>query len=245
MSLYWALILTRWLTGIAILLQSLELLEVERKVRAFWPWRILRREYPAILRPGLSLVLGDRNFFLLIWARVLGSLLLLFHSNGLLLLFLLVSSYLVNLRWRGTYNGGSDVMTFLLLGSLTVAEFFSSSPKIVSACLWYVALQSILSYFVAGWVKLAKPSWRSGEALKQFLKLHRVKLKVGVQAAWAIMLFEAAFPIILVIPSLTIPILIAAFIFHLLNAYLLGLNRFVFVWLATYPAICFASSNLS
>lgn len=62
--------------------------------------------------------------------------------------------------------------------------------------------------------------------------------------AWAMMLFEAAFPLALLYPALTFPFLAAAFTFHLLNAKLLGLNRFVPAWLATYPAILFASHSL-
>ena len=169
---------------------------------------------------------------------------LLFHSSLGVLLVLLATSYLINLRWRGTYNGGSDVMTFLLLSTLTVGELFGPSPKVLCACLWYIAVQSALSYFVAGWVKIAQPSWRSGKALNQFLRLHRIKVRLSPTMAWAMMLFEAAFPLALLYPALTFPFLAAAFTFHLLNAKLLGLNRFVPAWLATYPAILFASHSL-
>ena len=100
MSLIWALQWTRWLTALAVVLQTLELLEIKNLVRKFWPWEILREEYPRPLRPFLRLLLGDRQFPYLLWLRLLAAMALLFHSSLGVLLVLLATSYLINLRWQ-------------------------------------------------------------------------------------------------------------------------------------------------
>lgn len=242
MTLYVALDWVRRLIAIAVVLQTLELMEVQNLATRLWPWRILKRGYTQPWRGMLGFFLEDKNFPILLLSRVAAAVYLLFWPSLVSLFILLLSSYLINVRWRGTFNGGSDVMTFLILFSLTIAYLFHHSRLAASACLWYVAVQSTLSYFVAGWVKLAQPTWRSGEALNEFLALHRVSLRPGAPAAWALMLFEAVFPMALLSADFTVPLLLLAMTFHLLNALLLGLNRFVWAWLASYPAILYAAS---
>ena len=51
------------------------------------------------------------------------------------------------------------------------------------------------------------------------------------------MVFELLFPLSFLNPSLLIVALILAAGFHVANACLFGLNRFVWFWIASYPSI--------
>src|SRR5581483_232816 len=73
------------------------------------------------------------------------------------------------LRWRGTYNGGSDYMTLLILLTVSAASLSGDHPRVVSVALGYIAIQSALSYFIAGIAKIRHREWRTGEALSRLL----------------------------------------------------------------------------
>ena len=148
-------------------------------------------------------------------------------------------------RFRGPYNGGADKMLLLAITCVTLARLVPSAAEIALA---YLAVQLVLSYVVAGWVKLCNPDWRSGTALAEVfaysvypssddvraLAHKRKLLRVG---SWAVIGFELAFPMALLSqPALTLALCLATG-FHLANAVLFGLNRFVWAWVATFPAL--------
>lgn len=58
-----------------------------------------------------------------------------------------------------------------------------------------------------------------------------------VAGAWVMLVFEAAFPLALLHPFAIRAALAAALAFHLVNASVFGLNRFVWAWLAGYPLL--------
>lgn len=160
---------------------------------------------------------------------------------------LILSGVFLLRRFDGPYHGGSDRMTLLLLLGLFVSHLLPS----VRAREWvigYVAVQVVLSYAMAGWVKLREPSWRDGEALRDVFAHSVYPVSERVRewanrpallrvAGWGIVLFESLFPLALFDSGLLRVALAAAFGFHLANAALLGLNRFVWVWIAAYPLL--------
>jgi hypothetical protein len=158
----------------------------------------------------------------------------------------------VQLRWRGTFNGGSDFMTTIVLAALAVAGWGRAHPLWPSGALLYAAVQAATSYFLAGVAKLRRPAWRDGRALR-FFAAHSVfaappwpgglwrSLAATRALGWLTLAFECGFPLALLVPSLTLPWLALGLIFHAANAWLLGLNRFFFAWAATYPALWYAS----
>ena len=63
-------------------------------------------------------------------------------------------------------------------------------------------------------------------------------------ASWAVIGFEVLFPLALLNQTLLIAALTCAAAFHIANACLFGLNRFVWFWLAAYPSILWLQSRL-
>lgn len=150
-------------------------------------------------------------------------------------------------RFDGPYNGGSDRMRLLLLCCVWASRL-APSPVWSRAALGYLAVQVTLSYAMAGWVKLGNPDWRSGRALQDVFAFSVYPVSEGLRAwanaphamralAWATIAFEAAFPLALLSASALPAVLAVALAFHVVNACVFGLNRFVWIWVAGYPCL--------
>lgn len=150
-------------------------------------------------------------------------------------------------RFQGPYNGGAD-KTALLCVTCLLAAHAAPTPFWQELALAYLAVQIILSYFVSGWVKLRNPDWRSGQALSdvfafsaypvaenlRFIAHHRSLTRA---ASWLVIVLEVAFPLSFLVETTLLTALVLAGAFHLLNALLFGLNRFLWIWLASYPVL--------
>jgi hypothetical protein len=123
------------------------------------------------------------------------------------------------------------------------------------AAFGYLAVQVILSYFIAGQVKIVNADWRSGRALRDVFGFSAYPVSEAMRGladhprllwvmSWAVMLFEVLFPLSLLHPMTIIAALIVAALFHLANACLFGLNRFFWFWLAAYPSILWLQTRL-
>lgn len=247
-----ALALIRVLAAVAVALGTVELWRLRRVADddGVWRWATLATEYPRWLARALTPVLAPRGFRVLLLARGAAALALVAWPHPALPAGLFVATLLVALRWRGTWNGGSDFMTLIVLGALAVA--LAGGATAARGALWYVALQAATSYFIAGVVKLRQPMWRDGRALAGFLRtgvhgdtpwVARLAARGALvrAASWATMLAEVAFPLALVAPTPCAALLALGALFHLGNVYALGLDRFFWAWLATYPAVAWAA----
>lgn len=239
-----AVLWTQRILGGGLLLQSIELFVARR-----------------IYEPGGALA-GRGNINLLLAVRAALSIWLLgapgslgvFLNAGLFALLLGSSAWLV-VRSRGPVCGGSDSMFFQVqLGLFLVALGFchSTMPRLG---LGWIAAQSVLSYFLAGVGKLRNSAWHNGAALQRLFSstgpyvlwsgirgLAQAKL-LCVLAGWGIVLFELAFPAVLFVPMEGRWVFLGmALAFHAANAMVLGLNRFVWAWAATYPALLYFQS---
>lgn len=160
----------------------------------------------------------------------------------------LITNHLLILPFfNGPYNGGADRMSLLVLLCLAGAVALPD-PQWRMLALGYLAMQLLLSYFMAGWVKIVNQDWRSGRALRDVflfsaypagenLRRWADRPRTLLVAGWAVMLFELAFPIALLSRPALIAALVIAATFHLANACLFGLNRFFWIWLCAYPSI--------
>lgn len=170
------------------------------------------------------------------------------------LLGLCVHSLAILHRYQGPYNGGSDRMGLLTLYCLSLAHWLPDH-FLQEAALGYLALQLILSYFVSGLVKVTNPQWRSGQALEDVFRFSvypvsehlrhladRPRLIFG--ASWAVMIFEVLFPISVFHNAALVLALCFAAGFHMANAFLFGLNRFVWAWIAAYPSLLWLHGRL-
>ena len=143
---------------------------------------------------------------------------------------------------------GADQMLLLAFVALLLARA-APTPLVQQAALWFLALQSALSYLTAGVAKAASPVWRDGSALPGIFGTRiygdeRVARALAARpwlARWGargIVGFECAFPLVLALPpGLAAPALLLGLGFHATTALAMGLNTFVWAFAATYPAI--------
>lgn len=262
LSLDSALRLTEALFGWSLGIQTLEYLRMRAATgpQGLWDWSILRHDIP---QPGLRRVLDAlytptlHQCHLLL--RLVAALWLIVNGGTpALMLFLFLGNLLILLRWRGAFNGGSDFMTLVVLTGLLIAHLGSvaesgTTGTAVRAGLWYITLQAVTSYFVSGWVKIFRPEWRSGRAMTIFLNgaiygplpanhpLRRPWL--ACLGSWAFILWECAFPFALVNPAHALAFCLIAACFHGLVFAFFGLNRFVWAWMCSFPAIVWAAGQ--
>ena len=251
-----------WAIAFAVVQQTLELLALRSAMadQGVWAWPILRREFAGGSRLAQAVTDGLLRYPNILGVLVirLGAALLVFVAPPLpCLLIMLATTLLISIRWRGTFNGGSDSMTMIILSALTIdVAFGDSNPMVGLACVWYVALAAVNSYALAGFAKLRESTWRSGAALGVFVNtsVHgplargRSVLRRRVPArviSWVVLALECGFPLVLVDPAWCYGFITLALAFHIANAYVFGLDRFLFVWVATYPALlCCSGSGL-
>lgn len=264
--MHWTLdIATLWTeraVALAVFLQTVELLQCRSACAdsGIWRWELLRREHgalPAPLRWLFAACLPYRPFVALLLLNLACAVLLGLGVSAAAL-FLLFAQLAVCVRFRGTFNGGSDTLTVLILMALSVAWLFDAkeNPLVGKACLAYIAVQVTLSYFIAGVAKLKEAAWRNGAALRVFVTSTRYgaprcvrRLLDGERRcrvfSWGVLLFECGFPLAWADPRLCLALLAVSFAFHLGNSLVFGLNRFLFAWSAAYPALLFGSQLLA
>jgi hypothetical protein len=173
-----ALVWSERLLGLALVFQSLEYLRLKSvwDDEGVWRWSDVRKSYQSlspILRDTLDLFLSQKNFEILLKLRLCLSILIWMIHPGIIVGILFFSTWLIALRWRGMFNGGSDSMTALIALSLFVAQVFSNHEWVIKACLAYIAVQLTASYFLAGYAKLKNREWRTGTALALFFETPR------------------------------------------------------------------------
>ena len=159
------------------------------------------------------------------------------------------ASWFITVR-TGIGGDGSDQMGYIAsIGSLiTTVGALRNDSLVGFAGVLLVAGQATLSYFVAGFAKLISPTWRNGTALCDVLNtyshghasaeamLTRPKLSLGL--CWLVILGETLFPIVLILPPDALYVVLgASIVFHFMTAYFMGLNTFVWAFIATYPSV--------
>jgi hypothetical protein len=246
--------------ALAVFLQTVELLQCRAAFAdtGIWSWALLRREHdalPAPLRWLFAVVLPYRTFIALLVLELVFAVLLGLGVSGATM-FLLFAQVAVCVRFRGTFNGGSDYLTVLISMALSVRWLCGSTPLASKAALAYIAVQVTLSYFIAGVAKLKEAAWRNGAALRAFVTSegygapHFVRRLLDGQRrclllSWAVLGFECGFPLAWLGPRACLPLLAMGFAFHLGNSLVFGLNRFLFAWSAAYPALLYGSQLLA
>ncbi|QHQ37146.1 HTTM domain-containing protein [Algicella marina] len=157
-------------------------------------------------------------------------------------------------RFDGPYNGGADKMVMLVLTCAGLAHL-APDPYWQDMALAYLAVQLLLSYFVSGWVKVVRAAWRSGRALRdvfaysaypasEAMRALAHRPRTLVLASWAVIAFELLFPLALFHQFTLMAALAIGAVFHLANAFCLGLNRFFWAWISAYPALIWFQSRL-
>lgn len=209
----------------------------------------------AFFQQSAEHIASSRDVRLLYLTRGALSLLLMlgFHAQWVLLA-LAVHSLFVLHRYQGPFNGGSDRMSLLILYCLCLSRWLPTEIG-AQAAFGYLAVQVILSYFISGQVKIVNSEWRSGQALIDVFSFSAYPVADSLRAlvgrprvlwaaSWAVMVFEVLFPFSLLNATALILALLIAGLFHIANAMLFGLNRFVWSWIAAYPSILWLQTRV-
>lgn len=210
-SLAAALEWTERLTALALVLQTIELLAIPQAWSddGIWRWRLLAPEHRTLVAPLRWLLAGllpARPFQALLWLRLCVAFALGAGVAHGVAVFLLFTQLAIGVRFRGTFNGGSDAMSVVLLGALSLEQLLPASVLAREAALLYIAVQFTLSYVMAGLGKLQQAEWRSGSALAGFLERGRYGTPSWLLSAlagtarrrvlsWCVLIFEGTFPL--------------------------------------------------
>ncbi|RBM24328.1 alpha/beta fold hydrolase [Streptomyces sp. PT12] len=252
------------LAAATTLVGSLEYLANRRHTgpRSLNDWAVAREAFAARGRPlrgALDAVAHPWSTRALHSARVATAAALLLPGSG---------------RWRGAadlFLGASNALLYPtqrygtdgsdqasgLVQTATGLARLSGSPQAQDALLWYIALQSNLSYLVSGWVKLLGSDWRDGSALGGVLRTrtygerHMWRLterypRSARTLAHGVLALECLFPVLYARGGrLARPVLASAASFHVANGFVMGLGRFVTSFTAMHPAVAYTSTPRS
>jgi len=167
---------------------------------------------------------------------------------------LLVTTVLFGIRHHAGLNGTYHVSLVVLLGILWAS--ITTSTLAVTLAIGFVGFQTVLSYTLAGWLKLAVTDWRHGAILSDladgeiWVTDNAARVLAGPPAvtkllSWGVISFECLFPLVLVAPrEIAIGLLAVGTVFHAINAFAMGLNTFLVIYPATYPAIYYMNRLL-
>lgn len=251
---------TKRLLAFSIIIQSIELISLRHYFSrdGVWTISILKKDFeqfPKVLNIFLNTILEDKIFFILNCVRFISAVTLAVSTYFkmelplvvALIWYLYLSTLLITIRFRGSFNGGSDFMTIIVSSALAFSTFYPPSNFIFQMTFAYIAILTCLSYVLAGLVKIRGSLWRNGQALNFFFhspnyphydwmaRLTESNL-LAKFLSWFVIFFQLAFPLVLFSEQFKFFILIS-FLFHLANFFFFGLNRFLLAWMCTYPAL--------
>jgi hypothetical protein len=256
---------TAGLLGIALLVSTAEHLynRQEMAPEGLLSWTVLKvgweSSQSAALRHGVAWVMGQRPFTAMLVVQGFATVLMVaLAARGVVSAVvqgvILGSQLLVHYRNRYALEG-ADQMMLIIAAALFCYALAPASVLVASAALWFIALQATLSYLVAGVGKLATPSWRSGEALQVMINSEAYGIASGATVllhrphvakvlSWQVMVVESLFPFTLLLGSpLGAVFLVWGAAFHAGNVLVMGLHRFFWAFLASYPAVWFCMSQ--
>ncbi|MEP0262704.1 hypothetical protein [Dokdonia sp.] len=178
-------------------------------------------------------------------------------SQAPLFLALVLTSLMIN--YRSPFGqDGSDQMSTIVIIVLFLYHINPENSIVAQAGIWFIALQSLLSYFTAGFFKAKGEKWTTrpnavflifntatygSKPIAGYLQNRQMAITF---LTWSTVAVEAAFPLVLVTgyPGMIV-FLGWGLTFHLMNALVMGLNSFLWAFLATYGAIIYCCLQLS
>lgn len=201
---------------------------------------------PILTRFPLVLLARIPLGVLLIYATVFD----LLHPAVVIALF--CTDLLIQMRHTGGLSGAFD-MGLVVNGGLVVATAFPESQFLQTVAVLFIAAQGLLSYFIAGVAKLIGDQWRDGTAVEMIFSTNSwgddriydlIKRRPQLRriGSWSVIGFECLFPVVLFVEPQFIPAVFGlGVLFHISNAVFMGINNFIFIFPATYPAMYYAN----
>jgi hypothetical protein len=193
-----------------------------------------------------------RTLYVLQLMLAVGQLLTLARGPNVLVCALLVVTWLISQR---TIVGqdGADQMALLVLLALSLWVVIPTPTARFAVCL-FIAGEGIASYAIAGYAKLGEAGWRDGSHLAAIFRTesygvkwigdlllkHRA-LSVALSTTFIVWECTVLFAMFAPVP-VAIAYLAVGVFFHVMNALIMGLNTFLFSFVATYPATLYLLS---
>jgi hypothetical protein len=158
---------------------------------------------------------------------------------------------------RITGGDGAEQMAILTLFAAIVTILPGLDHGMVVFSVWFLGGQTVLSYATAGIAKALAPIWRDGKAIPLILGSEAYGQpwasailggypSVGQFLTRAVVVFECAFPLILVAPrSVAIAMLTTGALFHIGCAVTMGLNAFLLVFPGSYLCVLYIAQRTS
>ena len=261
MTIEQATSLTAHLLSLCFLIYGVELFLLSRhsSFQRIWSLENLRSDFETALpvHPNFIPVLFSvKSFQVIAILQMSLAIFSYFHPAPYFFLVLFILHLLVCVRFRGTFNGGSDMMSFVVLTGLLITKLGSPDSGFKLGLI-YISIHTLYSYFKAGIVKLKEREWRTGQALPEFLYRslfpeiqslavwlqHRKALSWGL--CWIVMIFELLSPALLFFPRFSWAYFYLALLFHFSVLVTFGLNRFFWIWLAAWPSVLYTVNLLT
>jgi hypothetical protein len=262
-DIYLIVDLIQTIASIAVIIDAIEIV-VERRqysssgiynlevLRTYKKWMMYRW-----IAPIYNILFDYPNYVFLVIIQLLVAILMISHLFTNLSLFfviiILVVHILSHLRNRYGMNG-SDQLQIIIFASLSTFYITSATngdPILLKSSIFFLALQTIISYFMSGLAKLASPVWRNGTAIAGIMNTESFGNKVFAQIlinnpllskliCYWVILFECVFPILIFMGvNTTMFVLLNGILFHLSTAILMRFNSFLWSFIATYPSLFF------
>jgi hypothetical protein len=228
--------------------------------QGLFSWPVVRSSYRFALkskfRAFLDALFGYPQYLYLPGLQIVFALALLLdifpHHRSYFLLAMLLIHLLSTLR-NPQGSDGTDQMQTILLAAL-VCYYATPNPIVKKAVIWFISLQAILAYFTSGIAKLLSKPWREGTVLKNSLLLAPgnktlyqwlpKNARLNQFLCLSVVVFECAFPLALIGPKMCLAFLAGGVLLHIFNAVALSLPRFLFTFVAAYPAILASAGDL-
>jgi hypothetical protein len=215
---------------------------------------------PGIVVVWLNWLLAFRPFVGVLILRVVVLFCLPFavwlgHGAIIALSIVLMSSFLLHLRSPFGMDG-SDQMNMQIFGALFLGHV-GGSVLAYKASIAFVAAQACLSYATAGIAKALSPYWQSEnvlfgifntrtygyEPVARFLLDRPTLAKVF---SWGAVAMECSFALSLLAGFPGCLVFLAWGLgFHVMNAVIMGLNSFLWSFVATYPAVVYCAIGIA
>lgn len=240
--------------GQLIGLAELQLVRGELSHGGFLDWTMIGNLSPrARTRPGSRLRrefrrLSSRSFAALVVVDAAVAAALLLRPASVALIAAAIVLQVVVLKRHHMTIDGSDQMMLVVLAACLLGRI-AADPIGVRAAVTFLAAELVLAYLVAGISKTASSYWRTGVAFPIIAqtrmyghplvaRLVRDRPVIGRAASYAVFGWESLCFLALTAPrGVVVAMLVIGIGFHVGCAVVMGLNRFVWAFVAGYPAL--------
>ncbi|HEY9000080.1 MAG TPA: hypothetical protein VIM89_01915 [Mucilaginibacter sp.] len=252
---------------IYILIDSFEKISIYKEylTGGLFSWSLLRKNSfftsrSESFRNFIDVIFPARPWFFLIALRIVCclSLLVLPTASPLLVCsyaVLFIIGSLMNLRNLAYGAESENRFSLIIIGALLLRSLVPTD-MVTLAALWFIALQTCLSYLTAGISKLMNVNWRNGNGFKriatsyEYTSIKKVNIffeehkTLTRSINWLIIVFECAFPVVLFAGRGVLwCFVIGGIILHVTIAIGLRLGKFFWIWVATYPALIYITQR--